>query len=899
MTLDFFQRLRENLERFPGRIALQSISDDTQESFTYAQVGEEIQKISLFLQRSGVRPGDSVGILIGNHPRWGIAFLAAQSAGAVVVPLDVLHQTRTLVGLIQHAECRFLIVSHKLAPAWREIQQLLPTPLPALVTGGRVEGCTDWDTVLQQTEGSVPLPLVSRDLDQELLIIYTSGTTGNPNGVVLTQRNIYRNVVEILQVIHASSDDHFLSVLPLYHVLALVTNFIIPLYLGGLVIYLKALEAQRILKTFRDEEITIFICVPQFYYLLHRRIFQEMKKQPFLKRLLFRKLLVLSRFANRRFGWNPGRIFFRQIHQRFGPRFRLLGVGGARFDREVAESFRDLGFNLVQAFGMTETAALVTVAPPVYDAVGSVGKPLPHVELRIDDPNENGIGEVLIRGENVMKGYWKNPEATAKALRDGWLHSGDLGYINAGGWLHITGRKKDVIVLSSGKNIYPEEIEEFYQSSCPFIKQMCVLGKPGRIPSEEELYAVIVPDFDYLRSQQIVNAHDAIRWRLETLSQQLPPYQRVRAFEIRTEPLPLTTTRKIKRFQVEKEVAERAPSEAEIEEPEESQDLAPHERRIFELIRQMKDPAAIRRDMNLELDLGFSSLERVEFLFNLQQTFGIQLPEQEVAHIFTVQDLLSIVESRLSGETAQGAGQASWSELLRAPLDPEEERKVQEMMAPRPVTEFAYYAFTRFLRALFWLLFRMKLEGLENLPREYPFLICPNHVSFLDAFYILSALPFRVLRRLFILGQTEYFSGTFTSFVGWIGRVIPVNPDRGLQRSMRLAAEGLSKNMILCVFPEGERSIDGTVKTFRKGPAIVASEVGAPVVPVGIRGAYEVWPRGSNRIRLHHVTIRFGPPLRPPAGERSYDVFNEQLSEAVRRLVGDPQEEPSRSSKQM
>ena len=310
MTLDFFEKFRENVTCFPDRIALQDISDGGRETFTYRQVAEEVRKTSLLLARSGVHTADPVGILMENHPRWGIAFLAAQSAGAVVVPLDILHDKETLAGLIEHAGCRFLIVSRKLLPAWLAIRELLKQPLPHLVADEERES---------SPENPAALPLVERSPDDDLIILYTSGTTGNPKGVVLTGRNVYRNVVEAVKMVGPTPEDHFLEVLPLYHVLALVINFILPLYLGARVTFLHVLEAQRVLKAFREEGITIFVCVPQFFYLVHRRILQEVERQGLFKRFLFRRLLGLSRFANLRLGLNPGRFFFGAIHKQFGP----------------------------------------------------------------------------------------------------------------------------------------------------------------------------------------------------------------------------------------------------------------------------------------------------------------------------------------------------------------------------------------------------------------------------------------------------------------------------------------------------------------------------------------------------------------------------------------------------
>ena len=240
MTLDFFEQFRENLESFPDRVAFQNLSDSGRETFTYRQIAAESGELGVLLARSGIRPGEAVGILMESHPRWGIAFLAVQSAGAVVVPLDILHDPETLAGLIDHAGCRFMIVSERTLPAWTEIQRLLPQPLPFLVAGREREA------------GAATLPLVKRSLDDVLMILYTSGTTGDPKGVVLTGRNVYQNVVAAVKMIGPNSEDHFLQVLPMYHVLALVINCIIPLYLGARGTFLQSLEAQRIMKIGRE-----------------------------------------------------------------------------------------------------------------------------------------------------------------------------------------------------------------------------------------------------------------------------------------------------------------------------------------------------------------------------------------------------------------------------------------------------------------------------------------------------------------------------------------------------------------------------------------------------------------------------------------------------------------------
>jgi long-chain acyl-CoA synthetase len=718
--------------------------------------------------------------------------------------------------------------------------------------------------------------------------MYTSGTTGNPKGVVLSGRNLYQNIDAALKQVDIDSDDNFLGVLPLYHILALIVNFMAPLYNGARVTYLDALDASRVLKTFREEGITVFVCVPQFYYVLYRKIRQEIDRQPWWKGFLFNRLYSLARFCNKNLGFNPGKTFFSAVHKQFGRQFKLFGVGGARFDAEVADSLDSLGFRILQAYGMTETAAIATMTRGGRTGLGSVGRPLPHVEIRIQDPDEEGKGEVLIRGDNVMLGYLKNPEATEEAIdSDSWLHTGDLGYLDGEGFLHITGRAKDIIVLSSGKNIYPEEIEHFYEQRCPYIKEMCVLGITDTTTSQEQerLHGVVVPDFDYLKSQQVVNAYEMIRYLLETLSQKLPSHKRVHSFEIRPEPLPRTTTRKIKRFELEQQLE----GDSETGDRRDEQEWRPDSELaegIVELIRKIKPGSVVRPEMSLELDLGFDSLERVEFVSSLADTLGVMIPDSETAELFTVQEVIDASQRHLgvASAAADPGERKSWAEILCEPLSEEDQANLTERLRRRPIVEFLFILTAKFTFLLARLLFRLKGQGLGNLPREYPFMICPNHLSFLDAFVVVALLPSRVVRRFFSLGYADYFSGGIVSFLGRLIKTIPVDPDRTLRQALRLAAEGLRRGLVLCVFPEGERSIDGELKTFRKGPAILATTLEVPVVPVGIRGSYEAWRRGSDKISLKPISVRFGEPVRPHPGE-SIEDFNARLKKAVAELL--------------
>ncbi len=512
-----------------------------------------------------------------------------------------------------------------------------------------------------------PAPAKDDDLAS---LLYTSGTTADPKGVMLTHANFLGEVEAVFNWIDLGPSDALLGVLPLFHVLAQMANLLLPLVKGSRVVYLETLNTTELMRALKERNITAFAVVPQFYYLIHERIFQEIEKRGTLTKKIFGAMVALNRTL-RKIGINgAGKILFRKIHDTLGPKMRYLATGGSRFDPAIMRDFHDLGIDVLQALGLTETTAAIFVNSPHDNVIGSVGKAMKGVEGKIVDPQpqEEGppVGEVAVRGAVVMKGYWNRPDATAAVMRDGWFLTGDLGYFDSHGHLFLTGRKKEVIVLSNGKNVYPEEIEAHYLKS-PVIKEMAVMGLEGK-PGEggDRLHAVIVPNFDVLRQRKIVNAKEVIRFDIEGLSPQIASTKRISSYEIWQEDLPRTTTRKIKRFEVEKRVkanqARKVSDESELpaEKPLTADETAwleqPDVQRGLKIIRDTARtaPSTMRPTLNLELDLGLDSMTRVELLSRLEEELGGNVEESQLAEIYTVRDLLDAVLQ----SAASGAGEA-------------------------------------------------------------------------------------------------------------------------------------------------------------------------------------------------------------------------------------------------
>src|SRR5580698_3838218 len=557
----FYDRFRECAQLWPNNVALEIQRGDGIESYTYAELRQMAESIGRWLTEQKLPPGSRIAILADNHPRWVAAYLGAIASGNTAVPLDTAFHADQVAKLLRDSGSSLLFCDRKHLAIAREAVD--KTTIGIILLDAKVAGegaratQTRLDTILAAGAGNFVPVSSARDAVSSLL--YTSGTTSDPKGVMLTHGNLIGEVDAVFGWADIGPTDAVLGVLPLFHVLSQMANLLLPLVKGARVVYLETLNTTELLRALSERKITVFAVVPQFFYLIHERIFKQVSERGKLGQSALRALMAVTRFG-RKFGISPGKVFFKRIHQTFGDKMRYLVTGGSRFDPQIALDFYALGIDVLQAYGLTETTGAAFANPPHQIVIGSVGPPLTGVEVKIVDPQpQDGVplpvGEIGLRGAIVMKGYWNRPDATAEVLKDGWLYTGDLGYLDAGNNLFITGRKKDVIILSNGKNIYPEEVETHYLKS-PYIKELCVMGLEGR-PGEvtaDRLHDVVDPNFDALKQRKITNAKEVIRFDIENLSAQLPSTKRIGSYEILQEDLPRTTTRKLKRFEIEKKV---------------------------------------------------------------------------------------------------------------------------------------------------------------------------------------------------------------------------------------------------------------------------------------------------------------------------------------------------------
>lgn len=526
---------------------------------SYEAFAEQVHRIARWLIDQGLERGDRVALLSENRPEWGAVYLGVQTAGGVIVPVDRMMPAAGVRHVLSDSGARLLFASRRSLESIEELEPIATLERTICLDEETPEGSMPLAGVLAAGAESAAKP-PERSLEENAAILYTSGTTGHSKGVVLTQRNIMSDVAACSRVLDLGPEDTYLSVLPLHHTYECTAGFLLPVYLGCAITYSRGLASAELLADMRETNVTLMICVPLFFEKMRQGILRKARQQG--KERLIRAMLGVVA-AGEVFGLNLGKSLFRGLRERAGMgTVRYFITGGGPVDPEISHFFARLGITMLQGFGLTETSPVTHMTPPWRVRHGTVGRLLPGMEHKLVDVNEEGIGEVCIRGPNVFKEYYRNEKATREAKdEEGWLHTGDLGVILPDGNLRIAGRKKNVIVTGGGKNVYPEEVEHFLNRS-RFIAESLVHGIPRDSGYGEEVAALIYPDYEQLdlHFEEVGvkptgdDVQTLIKSEIHDAQRDLEEFKHVRRFRLVEEEFQKTTTRKIKRFLYEGEM---------------------------------------------------------------------------------------------------------------------------------------------------------------------------------------------------------------------------------------------------------------------------------------------------------------------------------------------------------
>ena len=786
--------------------------------------------------------GEAVALFAADRPEWIAAALAAIRAGAVVLPLDVQASDENLAHMLADSGARLVFTTVD------RLERLAGTDIPVVLLDAPAGDARSLASLMAE-----PGPLPEIAPQNPAALFYTSGTTGLPKGVPLTHANLAFQLNAIAATGLLGPGDRVALPLPLHHVYPFVMGVLLPVTMGLPLILPQALTGPQVVRALKEGEATVMIGVPRLYAALYAAIEARVAARGKLPATLFARLLALSVGLRRRLGLHLGRKLFGQLHAQLAPRLRLLACGGAAIDPDIAWRLEGLGWRLAIGYGLTETSPLLAMNLPPSPRLDTVGPPVPGVELRIDAP-PGQAGEVQARGPNVFAGYRNLPEKTRQAFTpDGWFRTGDLGRMEDG-WLVLTGRAKELIVAAGGENVQPEEVERVFAAH-PYIQEFALLEDRGR------LLGLVLPEPGAIRRAGFDAVEAAVRQAVGEVNPRLPSYQRITDYAVTRDPLPRTRLGKLRRHELPRCYAEARAGRAETAAPlpparwaEPDRLLLEDDRlaRVWEALARRYPDRHLAPDTGLRLDLGVDSLGWLDLAVEVQRLTGAELTELAIAGIESVRDLLRAVQA------APAAGHTrSWTrpaELLPA-------RELTRLRPHRGLARLAHCLLLALNRVFMRRAFRLEVEGAEHLPAGQ-FVLAPAHASFLDPFAVSASLPEATLMRTAWGGFTGIaFGNPLTRWLSRIGRVLPVDTQRGAASALALATAALEQGDCLVWFPEGRRSPSGRLQALRPGLGLLMAHFALPVVPVRIEGAFEAMPLGRHWPRFLPIRVCFGPPL--------------------------------------
>ncbi|GAB4509740.1 MAG: hypothetical protein Tsb0020_26440 [Haliangiales bacterium] len=908
-------------ERRAGRSAEQPIV------YTYDRVQKLACHGALVLAERGVEPGARVVLMSENRPAWGISYFAILKAAATAVPVDAQLGLDEVVNLIRAAEARTLIVSQRAAerlladagvalpmaakaPGWdgasddevdeeallATVRAELSARLATLAAGGATDGgeraaagegaaldVLGFDELLFEPRGAAFEAAAAGEIavrrrgETMASLIYTSGTTGTPKGVMLSHKNFTSMAAKLSTVFRLYLHDGLLSVMPLHHTFEFSAGLLMPLLHGSSITYLDDVTADDLSAAFRHGNITSMVGVPALWQLFERKIFQAINDRGLLVQRGFDSFVSAMRAIRDKTGINLGRLVFLPVHRRFGGRLRLLISGGSALSPELLRGFRGLGFDMLEGYGMTEAAPVIAVQrADDVPVAGSVGRALPGVDVDIHSPDADGVGEIIARGATIMSGYENNPEATAEVLRDGWLHTGDLGRLDEDGNLYIVGRKKELILGAAGENIYPDELEEIYADSA-YIKELSIVGLPsaGKSDRGETVAALVVPDYDQGERDQV---RARVRDHMRDVSRRLPLYKRVKTFHLWDHDLPKTSTRKVKRREVLAELTRLEETLAQARASGGDSSAAAHATRapqaappaakkpaqgrdgwVRDVIAQVSQQPRARVEADTSLaDLGFDSLMFNELSVAFEE-LGVEVSDPA---IITELETVADIEAYLAKHTKAYKHRKPVEKKPKRPAraigddaDDDDEIRVSPLVA-----RLGRRGLRTGLRALYQRVLQTEVRGDIHVPPFGGYIVAANHASHLDMGLVKHALG-ESGPLLVALAARDYFfddpvrKAYFENFTN----LVPMERYGSLRESLRLAGEVIASGHILLIFPEGTRSRTGVMESFKPSLGYLSMANRCGILPMYLAGTHDAMPKGAWLPKRSGLSAHIGP----------------------------------------
>jgi long-chain acyl-CoA synthetase len=846
---DLLELFEATTKQHATRVAMRIERDGRKEQYTYEDLRELATRAASFFAANDIKHGMRVMLISENMPEWGMTYFGIMRAGATCIPVDPANSTKEFVSFARAGQASGIVISNQVNEDRGDLREALQAAGLDHIKVWLFDEVFEMPDEETEKERVALLPKKVHAAHTASLI-FTSGTTGTPKGVMLTHKNLTNMASMVSSVFDMDVNDGVLSVLPLHHTFEFSTGFIAPLSKGAQITYLEELSGEALNTAIKNGHVTGMVGVPALWELLHRRIKNRLNEKSDRIGDIADVLIKANSWLRDKTPFNFGTLIFYPIHQGMGGKIRYLISGGSALNEKIAKDFHGLGFTILEGYGLTEASPVLTVTRPGNKLISnSVGQALPGVEIKISDADANGIGEVIARGPNIMAGYFNNEEATRAVLIDRWLHTGDLGRLDDDGNLYIVGRSKEIIIDSNGKNIYPDEVEDYYSKS-PYIKELSVVGLPDD-EGGEKIACLVFPDYDFditlSRKETIKKVEDHFR----DVSSTLPFFKRVKVLHFTDDELPRTATKKVKR----KEIVLMLQN---IEDKNRASHKVKAETRtssdkdwLIEIIAQVSNHSVDNISLDSRMsDLGFDSLMFVELASAIEGEGGTIISPDTLNEIQDVRELFTMVQR-------QGS-QRKITDGTRTTTRAKDENE-DEIYVPTFIKKIGNRGVSLFQKALYKNILHTSYEGLSNIPPHTNFIVAPNHCSHLDIGLVKMALGEYADNTIAIAAADYFFDNKFKrAYMDNFTNLIPIERSGSLRQSLRHAKAYLDKGHNAVIFPEGTRSMTGEMADFKPiiGYLAINSKIG--ILPVYIYGTYEAFPKGSTFLKSRDVGLRVG-----------------------------------------
>lgn len=800
---------------------------------------ELVNNVKYFSENVVTAEKDDFGlILMENRPEWIYTYFALWDRKAVPIALDSTSNSKEILYVLEDSGPKFIICSDETE---KNVKEAVSMYDKGQVTIINVDSHSIDETKMDIIKKG-DFELENPEGDSIATMLYTSGTTGFPKGVMLTFNNLSSELEGLEKKNLLEPSDQILALLPFHHVLPLTATVLIILKYQASIVFVKKIASKEILEALDKNNVTALVGVPRVFKLFYDGIKQQIDSK-FITRTIYKLMTKIKSFKIRR------KVFVK-VHEKFGGELTFIVSGGAKLDPEIGEFYETLGIYVQEGYGLTETSPVIAVNTRKERKIGTVGKKLDNIEAKIVDE------ELWVKGPIVMKGYYNKPEKTAEVItEDGWFKTGDLASIDDEGYITIRGRRNSMIVLSNGKNIDPEKLEnKVIEKSKRLIKELGVFGH------NDKLVAIIVPDLLECRKQGITNIKAYIKNIVEDYNLTVHNYEKILDYKLYEEELPKTRVGKLRRFMLPELYLKTNVKKKKVEEPDNEV-----YRLLKDYIKKLKGIEA-QPEENLELEIGMDSLDIVEFFAYVENSFGIQLDEEKFSEISNLKSLSEYINEKA---TKIESGEVDWKKIIEA--------------AP-PVEEKNRWA-TRVLRPLFdltiKLYFRLKRVDRDKLS-DKPQIFVSNHQSFIDSLVLGSLLPAGILYNTIFLAIDWYFKKGILKLLVSHGNVVLIDINKNIKKSVEEIAGNVKAGKNVLIFPEGARTKDGKVAEFKKVFAIIAKELNVDVQCLGIKGAFEAYSRYMKFPKPKKIEVAVLEKFKP---EGTYDEIVEKARNIIKNYV--------------